>query len=295
MCSMARPLHGKQTEARALRAAGWSLRNIAQRLEVSLSSASIWTRGVAVAAPPVDVSSNAVVRTKRCSRCHRVLEETAFHRSRERRTAWCKECRADYIRSRGELHLNQTRAARERRRAAARQLVLSTLASGRCADCKLRDPVVFEFDHIATKTAEISKLVHEGYRLARIEKELAGCVLVCANCHRRRTAVRKQAWRVDPDMHSVKRPLQRRNLRFLGACLQDSSCVDCGETDPVVLDFDHIGPKRHSVVWLAFSEYSIAALAHEIARCEIRCANCHRRRTVRGQPGHLRHHLLEPP
>ena len=32
-----------------------------------------------------------------------------------------------------------------------------------------------------------------------------------------------------------------------------------------------------------------------VARCEVRCANCHRRQTIRRQPTHLRHHLIEPP
>jgi hypothetical protein len=62
----------------------------------------------------------------------------------------------------------------------------------------------------------------------------------------------------------------------------------------VVLDFDHVGPKRASVVWLAFQEHSITSLEREIANCEIRCANCHRRRTIREHPAHVRHHLLEP-
>ena len=74
--------------------------------------------------------------------------------------------------------------------------------------------------------------------------------------------------------------------------LRGAMCLDCGESDLVVLDFDHIGPKRGTVISLALQEHSIDSLMQEIDECAVRCANCHRRQTVRRQPTHLRHHLL---
>jgi hypothetical protein len=58
-------------------------------------------------------------------------------------------------------------------------------------------------------------------------------------------------------------------------------CVDCGETDVGVLDFDHLRDKRANISTLVQSGVSWESLAHEIAKCEVRCANCHRRRTAR--------------
>jgi len=61
-------------------------------------------------------------------------------------------------------------------------------------------------------------------------------------------------------------------------------CVDCGESDPIVLDFDHRpGTKkshRRGVSQLA-GWASIATLEAEVAKCDVRCANCHRRKTAR--------------
>lgn len=63
-------------------------------------------------------------------------------------------------------------------------------------------------------------------------------------------------------------------------------CVDCGESDPVVLDLDHVNPKkkthnmkesRRGTVWW---KLSYANLFLELGKCEVRCANCHRRRTA---------------
>lgn len=57
-------------------------------------------------------------------------------------------------------------------------------------------------------------------------------------------------------------------------------CVDCGEDDPVVLEFDHVrGEKLFEISRADNNCVSIATLRREIVKCEVRCANCHRRKT----------------
>lgn len=59
-------------------------------------------------------------------------------------------------------------------------------------------------------------------------------------------------------------------------------CVDCGETDLVVLDFDHVrGKKTKCVSKMINDAVSMKDLKEEVSKCEIRCANCHRRVTAR--------------
>ena len=57
-------------------------------------------------------------------------------------------------------------------------------------------------------------------------------------------------------------------------------CVDCGESDPVVLDFDHRDPKEKYKTISQIKTYrlGIHILDAEIKKCDVRCANCHRRR-----------------
>jgi hypothetical protein len=70
--------------------------------------------------------------------------------------------------------------------------------------------------------------------------------------------------------------------------LEASRCVDCAESDLAVLEFDHVGPKRANVSRLVWNGCSFAILDAEIAECEVRCANCHRRRTTE-RGAHYRH------
>ncbi len=55
-------------------------------------------------------------------------------------------------------------------------------------------------------------------------------------------------------------------------------CVDCGEDDPVVLEFDHLRDKAFDIGGKLTSQPWAAVLA-EIEKCDVVCANCHRRRT----------------
>ena len=59
-----------------------------------------------------------------------------------------------------------------------------------CADCGERDPTVLEFDHLRDKAALVSVLARSTQRWDRLLVELEKCEVVCANCHRRRTAQR---------------------------------------------------------------------------------------------------------
>jgi hypothetical protein len=62
---------------------------------------------------------------------------------------------------------------------------------------------------------------------------------------------------------------------------QRSHCVDCGNTDWRVLDFDHLPGFEKSLNLAAAGSqgWSVARIDLEMAKCEIVCANCHRIRT----------------
>ncbi len=58
-------------------------------------------------------------------------------------------------------------------------------------------------------------------------------------------------------------------------------CIDCGEGDVRCLDFDHVPGeiKAADVAALVTRLTAWKTIEAEIAKCDVRCANCHRRRT----------------
>ena len=74
---------------------------------------------------------------------------------------------------------------------------------------------------------------------------------------------------------------------FVVSFLLSHPCIDCGEDDVIVLEFDHVrGEKSNNVSQMVCEGYGVDSIAEEIAKCDVRCANCHRRRTAQA------HHRL---
>jgi len=73
--------------------------------------------------------------------------------------------------------------------------------------------------------------------------------------------------------------MREANHRALLAYLLDHPCVDCGETNPIVLEFDHLRDKRINVSELANRAVPFERVLAEIEKCEVVCANCHRIRS----------------
>jgi hypothetical protein len=68
---------------------------------------------------------------------------------------------------------------------------------------------------------------------------------------------------------------------WLTEYLDEHPCVDCGNRDIRVLEFDHRDrmTKVLAVAVLARGGYGLDRVKAEVAKCVVRCANCHRIRT----------------
>ncbi len=77
---------------------------------------------------------------------------------------------------------------------------------------------------------------------------------------------------------------RRNSLRAtIAEYLSNHPCVDCGERDPVVLEFDHRNPseKLETVCRMVSNCRPIDEIIMEMHKCDVRCANCHRRKTAK--------------
>ncbi len=69
--------------------------------------------------------------------------------------------------------------------------------------------------------------------------------------------------------------------KYIWEFLKTHPCIDCGEKDPIVLDFDHERDKIDALSMIVKWNHSLTLIKKEISKCVVRCANCHRRKTAR--------------
>jgi hypothetical protein len=170
-----------------------------------------------------------------------------------------------------------------------------------CLDCGgIFAPHIMQFDHRVPSEKSFSLTASRGLlkRRSVILEELAKCDIVCANCHRIRTAAQRERGEitgvgfVPPSFlkggTDAKTRRERWRLRHdqqieLLDRIREMPCTDCSQRFPVcVMEFDHreIWDKVGNVSQLA-GRVPIATLLEEISKCDIVCANCHSDRSYR--------------
>jgi hypothetical protein len=72
---------------------------------------------------------------------------------------------------------------------------------------------------------------------------------------------------------------RRRNAQWLQELKATLACKNCGETHPGCLEFHHLDPttKETSIAEMIQRGFSRQKILAEIAKCDVLCANCHRK------------------
>lgn len=133
------------------------------------------------------------------------------------------------------------------------------------------------------KTCSLCKIEKPFTDFNRNVRKSDGLQTHCRDCG----IVRSKAYyAANPEKHKlatndIRRELRMRNRQYVLDYLKTHPCVDCSERDPIVLEFDHVkGCKSADIAQLIGKASSTSVIEEEIAKCEVRCANCHRKRTA---------------
>jgi hypothetical protein len=103
----------------------------------------------------------------------------------------------------------------------------------------------------------------------------------CAADYQKDWHQRNKSWRI-PQIEKRRIRLRNQNRIRLVTYLQYHPCTDCGEIDPVVLQFDHVREsKERNISKMVSDGETWKVIVLEIRKCEVRCANCHLKATAR--------------
>lgn len=112
---------------------------------------------------------------------------------------------------------------------------------------------------------------------------------ICRECNR---AQAKRHYESNKETYKERSARYKKEQRIVRAeklrqYLLEHPCVDCGEPDPIVLEFDHVrGVKKAAIGTMLANGVAWSRIRVEMKKCDVRCANCHRRRTARDQEWH---------
>jgi len=131
---------------------------------------------------------------KTCSKCKTQKDDQYFSKRSESKDGLkpqCKDCDRIYSQNMDPEKRNKRHNISRKKRIRKLQLkILEFLATQKCSHCSETDPVVMEFDHLnpTTKEISVSEAIDRCFSWKRVKAEIDKCQILCANCHRRKTA-----------------------------------------------------------------------------------------------------------
>lgn len=109
-------------------------------------------------------------------------------------------------------------------------------------------------------------------------KKRNGLASYCLECLRQYS---REHYRLNKRKYLKRNGVRRQKIKEYIQQQKSVPCLDCGVSYPhYVMDFDHLGDKVDNVSWIA-NHGSWKQLKAEIAKCEVVCSNCHRKRTFK--------------
>ena len=154
---------------------------------------------------------------KECSLCSRIKRYDSYYfrdKLEGKLHNQCKDChkkqRKKTWRDYYYKHGSEYRARAVKRNVLARtrhrQLMLTYLSDKNCVRCGVDDIRVLDFDHIDpfTKSFNIARALNDRLNWKMILTEIDKCQILCANCHKIKTATEQGWYRARRSVKSVE-------------------------------------------------------------------------------------------
>jgi len=220
---------------------------------------------------------------KRCGHCKETLPLDQFYSHRTTPTGLYRDCATCL----------KEHVARWRVKLAA---VKTEAKKGKCCEvCKRKDPLILEFAHLDRSTKLRDKrgvTVGPGEikAISTLIAELPKTRILCAVCHALETSRENEA-KASTNTNAVHKRAVRAKFKA-ETCqkekLRRGKCVDCKrKVTPELFcafEFDHL-PEYEKITEVGKMTNSLGQYTHEeveteMRKCDLRCRNCHRIKTV---------------
>lgn len=133
------------------------------------------------------------IEVRECKNHGKTEFRSTIQAGRKNKRWICRECSKEFSSKHylsSEKTRKTTREGSKLRKKRLKQFIWDYYLAHPCVNCGESDPVVLEFDHIdgATKSFGISEAIYSK-SFKKVEAEIAKCQILCANCHKRKTAI----------------------------------------------------------------------------------------------------------
>jgi hypothetical protein len=212
--------------------------------------------------------------TKTCSNCEETLPLDEYHVAKANQDGLGYECKRC-------VHIRSVKASMNRAN------FRDSLKEGKCCEnCGCDNLLMLDFAHIdrSTKRRSVTgkPITPSILRPSLLAIEVAQTKILCAFCHRLETAQEnKTNWSMTAS--AIWYRAQRDNIRETTSDaekLRRGQCLDCWRK----VTRDHLPQyeKRECIAEMVsrYDMYTSEDIIQEMAKCELRCVNCHRVKTV---------------
>lgn len=214
---------------------------------------------------------------RNCNVCKELKPLTTqyFHRNRCQRDGFrleCKDCAKTIDRLANAKYYIQNSEKKKEKVKQRRTEIIKFIEIWKkdkvCCRCNESDHRTFEFHRRDPfkKDLSIGKVAKHGWSIKRVIEEIEKCELLCANCHRI----------VDNVYNTKSRQTRHQSATEYILKYKSEHPCKCGMNDIRTLEFHHRDPTT-KLFNIGDIRFSLKTVILEIQKCDITCANCHRK------------------